>query len=323
MVASTLGLVTVIGGSGFVGSQAVRALVQRGWRVRVAVRRPNLAIGIRPAGDVGQIQFMRCDVTRAEDVAEAVRGADVVVNLVGILHEAGARNFQAMHVDAARGLAQAAKAAGVRRFVQVSAIGADADAPSAYSRTKAAGEAAVRQVFPDAVILRPSVVFGPGDDFLNRFADLSTFSPFLPLIGGGRTRFQPVWVGDVGAAVDVAASEPFAAGRTYELGGPGVMTFEDVLKLVLRETGRSRALLPLPFPVARLIGSVAELTALVGLKPVLTRDQVLSLQTDNVVSPGALGLTDLGIQPTGVEAVAPAYLWRHRRGGQFAERPTV
>lgn len=323
MVATTQGLVTVVGGSGFVGSQAVRALVRRGWRVRVAVRRPNLAVGIRPAGDVGQIQLMRCDVTRPEDVAEAVRGASAVVNLVGILHEAGARTFQAMHVDAARGLAEAAKAAGVRRFVQVSAIGADASAPSAYARTKALGEAAVRNVFPDAVVLRPSVVFGPGDDFLNRFADLSTFSPALPLIGGGRTRFQPVWVGDVGAAIDVAASEAFAAGQTYELGGPAVLTFEDILRLVLRETGRSRALLPLPFPVARAIGSAAQLSALVGIKPVLTRDQVLSLQTDNVVSPGAPGLSELGIQATGLEAVAPAYLWRHRRGGQFAERPTV
>lgn len=322
MTATGTGLVTVFGGSGFVGSQAVRALTKRGWRVRVAVRRPNLAMELKPAGDVGQIQLMRCDVNSPDDVAAALQGADACVNLIGILYESGRRTFKAMHEDASRRMAEAARAAGVTRFVQVSAIGADAGSLSEYSRTKAAAEAAVREVYPDAVILRPSVVFGPGDDFLNRFAAMATQSPALPLVGGGKTRFQPVYVGDVAEAIAIAVTDLAPAGRTFELGGPAVQTFEDLLRLVLRETGRGRALLPIPFPLARLIGWVAQNSARVGIAPVLTLDQVRGLQADNVVSPGAEGLAQLGIQPTGLDAVAPAYLWRYRRGGQFADRPT-
>lgn len=322
MVATTQGLVTVFGGSGFVGAQAVRELARLGWRVRVAVRRPNLAYELKPAGDPGQIQLLRCDVSDASQVAAACEGADAVVNLIGVLHESGKRTFQAMHVDAARRIAEAARAAGARRFVQVSAIGADANGKSAYARTKAAGEAAVREVFPDAVILRPSVIFGAGDDFLNRFAAMATFAPALPLVGMGKTRFQPVYVGDVAEAIARSVTDASLGGRTFELGGPGVLSFEDVLKLVLRETGRRRLLAPLPFPVARAIGSVAQLSSIVGISPVLTRDQVLSLETDNVVSEGAEGLAQLGVQPTGMAAVVPSYLWRYRVGGQFAERPT-
>lgn len=322
MVATTQGLVTVFGGSGFVGAQAVRVLARRGWRVRVAVRNPNQAVELKPAGDPGQIQLIRCDVNDPAQVAEACRGANAVVNLIGILFESGKRTFEAMHVDAARRIAEQARTAGVSRFVQVSAIGADAEGKSAYARSKAAGEAAVREVFPDAVILRPSVVFGPGDDFLNRFAVMATFAPALPLVGLGRTKFQPVYVGDVAEAIARSVEDVSLAGRTFELGGPATLTFEEVLRLVLRETGRARLLAPLPFSVARAIGSVAQLSAFVGIPPVLTRDQVLSLETDNVVGDGAEGLAALGVQPTGMEAVVPSYLWRYRRGGQFAEKAT-
>jgi NADH dehydrogenase len=322
MVATTQGLVTVFGGSGFVGAQAVRVLARRGWRVRVAVRNPNQAVELKPAGDPGQIQLVRCDVNDPAQVAEVCRGAHAVVNLIGILFESGKRTFEAMHVDAARRIAEQARAAGAARFVQVSAIGADADGKSAYARSKAAGEAAVREIFSDAVILRPSVVFGPGDGFLNRFAAMATFAPALPLVGFGKTKFQPVYVGDVAEAIARAVEDAALAGRTFELGGPAILTFEEVLKLVLRETGRARLLAPLPFPVARAVGSVAQFSAILGIPPVLTRDQVLSLETDNVVADGAEGLAALGVQPTGMEAVVPSYLWRYRKGGQFAEKAT-
>ncbi|WP_332639486.1 complex I NDUFA9 subunit family protein [Brevundimonas sp.] len=313
------GLVTVFGGSGFVGSQLVRAFARRGWRVRVACRRPDRAWKLQTSGSVGQIQAVRCDATNPDEVASALQGADAAVNLIGILYEAGRRSFHAVHVEASRNIAEAVAAAGIDRLVQISAIGADPESDSDYALSKAAAEMAVREVKPDAVVIRPSIVFGAGDDFLNRFAQMAQFSPFLPLIGGGKTRFQPVYVGDVAEAIARATVLPEAAGRTFELGGPAVMTFEDVLKLILRETYRSNGLLPLPFFAARAIGSLAQLTAMVGIAPVLTRDQVVLLEKDNVVADGAEGLAELGIQPTGVEAIAPSYLWRYRRGGQFAE----
>jgi NADH dehydrogenase len=313
------GLITVFGGSGFVGGQVVHALARNGWRVRIACRRPDRAYRLQTSGSVGQIVAVRCDVTDADQVAAALGGANAAINLVGILYESGARSFQAMHVDASRIIAEACAAAGVDRLVQVSALGANPESASDYARTKAEAEMAVREVKPDAVIVRPSVVFGSGDDFLNQFARMAQTSPALPLIGGGQTKFQPVYVGDVAEAIARCASDPGAAQRTFELGGPAVMTFEDVLKLVLRETQRKRALVPLPFSVAKMIGGLAQLTALVGVKPVLTRDQVVLLESDNVVSESAEGLADLGIEPTGVEAVAASYLWRYRRGGQFAE----
>jgi len=315
------GLVTVFGGSGFVGAQVVRALAKRGWRVRVAVRRPGLAYDLKPLGDVGQIQTVRCDIADEAAVADALRGASAAVNLVGILYETPGRKFQAVHVDGARRIAEACAAAGIDRLVQVSAIGANPDSDAAYARSKAEAEMAVRNVKPDAVVIRPSIVFGAGDDFLNRFAALAQMAPALPLIGGGQTKFQPVYVGDVAEAIARAVVRVDAAGRTFELGGPAVMTFEAVLKLILRETNRSRVLIPLPFFVARMIGSLAQLTALVGIAPVLTADQVEMLKTDTVVSPDAEGLEALDIQPTGIDAIAPAYLWRYRRGGQFAESP--
>ena len=320
MARSGPGLVVVFGGSGFVGTQAVRALARRGWRVRVAVRRPHHAIDLKPMGDVGQIQIVRCDVRRDADVEAALRGADAVINLVGVLYETGSADFQTMHVEAAERIAKAAAADGVTRLVQVSAIGADENAEGAYGRSKGQGEAAVRAAIPGAVILRPSIVFGAGDGFLNRFGQMATMAPALPLIGGGHTRFQPVYVGDLAEAIARATTDAGTEGRTYELGGPAVWTFRQILELILRETNRNRFLAPLPFPIARILGGFAELTARIGIAPALTRDQVVMLQSDNVVADGALGLNDLGIEPTGLEAIAPSYLWRYRDGGQFAER---
>ncbi|MDY6923572.1 MAG: complex I NDUFA9 subunit family protein [Pseudomonadota bacterium] len=315
------GLITVFGGSGFVGSQVVQDLARRGWRIRVAVRRPDRAWKLQTSGHVGQIQAVRCDARDPAQVEAALQGADAAINLIGILYESGSRSFETMHVDAARNIATACAAGRIDRLVHVSAIGASPEGPSDYALSKAAGEMAAREAKPDTVIVRPSIIFGAGDDFLNRFAAMASASPFLPLIGGGRTRFQPVYVGDVSEAIVRAVERPDAAGRTFELGGPEVMTFEEVLKLVLRETRRSIGLLPLPFFVARAIGSAAQLTAVVGIPPVLTRDQVVSLERDNVVADGAEGLAELGVEPTGVEAIVPSYLWRYRRGGQFAERP--
>lgn len=313
------GLVTVFGGSGFVGSQLVRALARRGWRVRVACRRPDRAWKLQTSGSVGQIQAVRCDATNRDDVISALQGADAAINLIGILYEQGRRTFHALHVEASRNIAEAVAAAGIDRLVQVSAIGADPESESDYALSKAAAEMAVREVKPDAVVIRPSIVFGAGDGFLNRFARMAQFAPVLPLIGGGQTKFQPVYVADVAEGIARATVLPEAAGRTFELGGPAVMTFEDVLKLILRETYRSNGLIPLPFFAARAIGSMAQLTAMVGIPPVLTRDQVVLLEKDNVVADGAEGLAELGVQPTGLEAIAPSYLWRYRRGGQFAE----
>jgi len=317
------GLVTVFGGSGFVGSQVVRAFAQRGWRVRVAVRRPSRAHELQPLGNPGQFQLTRCDVTAPDQVAAALRGADLAVNLVGILYEAPGRSFEALHVDAARTIAEACVMQSVPRLIHVSAIGADVNATGAYGRSKALGEQAVRSVKPDAVILRPSIVFGAGDDFLNRFAGMAGFAPALPLVGGGHTRFQPVHVGDVAEAVAQAATRPDTAGRTYELGGPAVWSFREILTYILRETGRDRMLMPLPFPIARALAGLTQLTTMVGIAPALTQDQVEMLKTDNVVSERAASLADLGIQPTGLEAIAPSYLWRYRRGGQFAASPAT
>ncbi|MFC5344021.1 complex I NDUFA9 subunit family protein [Brevundimonas staleyi] len=317
----TPGLVTVFGGSGFVGTQAVRALARKGWRIRVAVRTPASALDLKVMGDVGQIQPVRCDITNPDDVAKALRGADAAVNLVGILFETPGRGFDKTHVEGSRNIAEACVAQGVGRLVQMSAIGADPKSEGDYGRSKGEAEAAVRKIKPDAVILRPSIVFGTGDGFLNRFASMATMSPALPLIGFGSTKFQPVWVGDVAEAVARSVTRADAAGRTFELGGPEVWSFKDILQYILRETGRRRLLAPLPFFAAGMIGSLAELTAIVGIPPVLTRDQVLMLKSDNVAAPGAEGLSAFGIEATGLEAIAPSYLWRYRRGGQFAEGP--
>jgi NADH dehydrogenase len=312
------GLVTVFGGSGFIGAQAVRALARRGLRIRVAVRRPGRGYRLRMLGDVGQIEVVQANIREPSTVARALAGAEACVNLVGVLYETGRQGFEPVHVLGARNIAEVAATAGVVRFVHVSAIGADAEAASRYARSKAAGEAAVREQAPTATILRPSIVFGPGDGFFNMFGQLASLSPMLPLIGGGATRFQPVFVGDVGAAIAASVTDPASQGRTFELGGPAVYSFRQLLELVCRETGRSPLLLPLGFPLARLIGLGGDVMATLGLPPPLTTDQVELLKQDNVAAAGAAGLAELGVTATALEPILPTYLYRYRRGGQYA-----
>jgi len=304
-------LVTVFGGSGFVGRHTVRALAKAGWRIRVAVRHPNRAFFLRPLGSVGQIDIIKCDITDPDQVARALHGADAAVNLCGILFQGG-QTFEDLQADGAAHVAQAANAARVGALVHVSALGADSESDSEYAVTKAEGEEAVREAFPKAVILRPSIVFGPEDGFFNKFAALARFTPALPLIGGGRTRFQPVFVGDVARAIVTGLSRQ--DGRTYELGGPAVYSFKELLQLILRETGRRRLLVPLPFGLAMLKAAFLQILP----KPLLTMDQVRLLKKDNVVSPTAPGLADLGISATSVEAVVPSYLWRFHPKGEYA-----
>ncbi|WP_426029368.1 complex I NDUFA9 subunit family protein [Caulobacter sp. DWP3-1-3b2] len=313
------GLVTVFGGSGFVGGQVVRQLAKAGHRVRVAVRNPNLAYKMRMLGDVGQIEVVQANLHNVDSVARALDGAEAAVNLVGVLFEAGRQQFQTLHVMGAKTVAEQAKAAGVKRLVQISAIGADANAPSKYARTKAAGEAAVREAFPGAVVIRPSIVFGADDKFFNKFGQMAALFPALPLIGGGETKFQPVYVGDVAAAVAKAVASPAAEGLTYELGGPVVYSFKQLLEMILRETGRNRLLAPIPWFAASFIGKVGDLSP---LTPPLTSDQVESLKADNVADKGLPGLAEMGVVPTTVESVVPSYLYRYRKGGQYAEVPT-
>jgi uncharacterized protein YbjT (DUF2867 family) len=316
------GLVTVFGGSGFIGQQVVRALAKRGLRVRVACRRTNLAYRSRLLGDVGQIEVMQANVRVPSSVARALDGAEACVNLVGVLYERGRQGFQSLHAEGARAIAEAAAAAGVEQLVQVSAIGADPDSASRYARTKALGEAAARAAVPSSVVVRPSIVFGPEDDFFNRFGQLAVASPVLPLPGGGATRFQPVFVGDVAAAIAACLEGPSSAGKTYELGGPAVFTFKELMQLVLSQTHRRRLLLPLPWGAAGLVGALGDVGAsLLPIAPPLTSDQVTLLRSDNVANPKLPGLADLGITPTAVEAIVPTYLYRYRKGGQFADAP--
>jgi NADH dehydrogenase len=314
-------LVTVFGGSGFVGRYVVKHLAEQGARVRVAVRRPDNALFLKPMGTVGQIVPMQANLRSEPSVAVAVAGADAVVNLVAVLYERGPQSFAALHARGAAVVARQAAAAGVKHLVQVSSLSADPTSPSAYARSKAAGEAAVREAFPAATIVRPSIVFGAEDQFFNRFAALAQLSPALPLIGGGTARYQPVYVGDVAAAIVRALEEPGAAGKTYELGGPRTYTFAELLQMMLHETGRRRLLLPLPVPLANFMAFFMELgSRLAPIAPPLTRDQIALLGLDNVVAPGALGLGDLGLVPTAVEGVLPSYLLRFRRGGKTVPR---
>ena len=307
-------LVTVFGGTGFLGRHTVRALAKAGMRIRVAVRHPNEGFFLRPMGSVGQIALVKCNVREPEQVMAAVQGADAVVNLTGVLFSSGEQSFEAMHVEAAESVAVAAKAAGAKSLVHVSAIGADKDAPSKYAASKGEGEARVREAFANAAILRPSLVFGPEDEFFNRFAALARILPALPLIGGGHTKFQPVFVGDVAAAIARCAADPALGGKVYELGGPTVYSFKDLMQIVLHETGRKRMLVPVPFVLASI--KAMFLQFLPG--PLLTPDQVTLLKSDNVVS-GPDTLASLGIAPTSVEAEVPSYLWRFRAKGQYEE----
>ncbi|RAK57074.1 complex I NDUFA9 subunit family protein [Phenylobacterium deserti] len=312
-------LVTVFGGSGFIGTQVVRQLAKAGWRIRVAVRNPNLGYAMRLHGDVGQIDVIQANIRNEASVRRAVEGATAVVNLVGVLFEQGRQGFQAVHVMGARNVAEAARDAGVTQLIQMSALGADINSPSKYARSKAEAEAAVRDAFPGAVIVRPSVVFGQDDGFFNKFAQMAALSPVLPLIGGGRTRFQPVFVGDVAKAIARMTTDPAAAGETYELGGPADFSFRRLMEIVLEETGRRRMLLPIPFGAAGALGAVGDIVAMV-LPPPITSDQLELLKTDNVVSGAYLGLADLGVTPTTLESVLPTYLYRYRRGGQYADQ---
>jgi NADH dehydrogenase len=305
-------LVTIYGGSGFIGRYVVRALARTGARMRIAVRRPDLAGHLQPLGMVGQIHAVQANIRNAESVLAAARGADALVNLVGVLQEGGRQTFDAVQREGARNVAEAAKAADADALVHISAIGADPQSASHYARSKAAGEAALLDVAPGAVILRPSIVFGAEDQFFNRFAALARLSPALPLIGGGHTRFQPVFVGDVARAIVTGLSRQ--DGRTYELGGPAIYSFKELLQLILRETGRRRLLVPLPFGLAMLKAAFLQILP----KPLLTMDQVRLLKKDNVVSPTAPGLAELGITATSVEAVVPAYLWRFHPKGEYA-----
>lgn len=325
-------LVTVFGGSGFVGRHVVRALAKRGYRVRAAVRRPDLAGHLQPLGVVGQIHAVQANLRYADSVQRAVDGADAVVNLVGILQEQGRQSFDAVQADGARAVAMAAAQAGIGNLVHMSAIGADASSASEYARTKATGEAAILAHVPGAVIMRASIIFGPEDGFFNRFASLARMLPVLPLVGGGETRFQPVYVGDVAEAIARAVDGAVAGGRIYELGGPEQKTFKELLAFVCEVTGRKRLLATLPFPLASLQAGVLEFVdkLTLGLLPdaiKMTRDQVILLKSDNVLSDEAVAqgrtLEGLGITPMSIEAIVPGYLWRFRKSGQFeASRPS-
>lgn len=317
------GLVTVFGGSGFVGAQVVRALAKTGARVRVAVRNPGRGYRLRMLGDVGQIEVVQANIREPASVVRALEGAEGCVNAVAVLYQSGRQTFEALHVEGARLIAATAAETGVKSFVQISALGANASAPSAYGRTKAAGEAAVRAVLPGAVILRPSVIFGPEDAFFNRFAAMAMISPALPLIGGGKSLFQPVYVSDVAQAVARALVSPAAEGKTYELGGPTTYSFEALMDLMLKVIQRRRILIPVPFPVANLLGQVGDLAAALGVPPPITRDQVTLLRSDTIVAPGAMGLAELGVTPSAPEPILPSYLYVYRPGGQYAERATA
>ena len=313
-------LVTIYGGSGFIGRYIARRMAKEGWRVRVAVRRPNEAIFVRPYGVVGQVEPVFCNIRDDDSVRAVMQGADAVVNCVGVLNEVGKNGFDAVQAEGAGRIARIAAELGVGQLVQLSAIGADAESTSAYARSKAAGEAAVQVAFPAAVILRPSVVFGSEDQFFNRFAAMSRFGPILPVVGA-ETKFQPVYVDDVAqAAVKAVLGE--AAPGIYELGGPDVHSFRELMQKMLQVVQRRRLIVNIPFFAARIMGSVFDLlqTVTLGLftNGLITRDQVRNLARDNVVSPRARGLADLGIAPTPIDAVLPEYLWRYRPSGQYA-----
>jgi uncharacterized protein YbjT (DUF2867 family) len=305
--------IAVLGGSGFIGRYVVKRLAGRGEVLAVGGRRASEAGFLKLKGEVGQVGLVNIAIDDEAVLPAFLDGKDALINCVGILQEHGRQSFDLVHHTAPARLARLAREAGVERLVHISAIGADPRSSSAYARSKAAGEQAVKDAFPTATILRPSIVFGPADDFFNRFAALATISPFVPLIGGGETRFQPVYVGDVADAVIRALDDPAAAGRTYELGGPKVYTFRGLMELMLAEIKRRRVFIDLPFGLATLQARVMSILP----NPPLTPDQVEMLKRDNVVSSGALTLATLGVEPTAVEAILPTYLDRFRHGGWY------
>ncbi len=316
-------LIVVFGGSGFVGKHVVRALAKSGKRVRVAMRRPHLGHELRVLGDVGQVQLVQANVRFPDSIEAAMQGADGVVNLVGVLSESGKQNFNTLHADAAAAIAVAAARLGITRVVQMSAIGA-APKGARYARSKYAGEQAVRAAVPQATILRPSVMFGPEDTFFNRFAAMA---PALPLIGGGKTKFQPLFVGDAADAVVAALDSADARGRTYELGGPSVYSFKQLMQFVTKEIDRPRPLISIPFFIAHPMGLLIDWTfkLIPFAPPPLTADQVTMLQRDNVVGldSSAGTIADLGVTSLeSIEAIVPNYLWRFRPYGQFQTKQT-
>ncbi|MGE0417021.1 MAG: complex I NDUFA9 subunit family protein [Acetobacteraceae bacterium] len=307
---ATRSVATVFGGSGFIGRYVVKRLARLGYVVRAAVRDPEAALFLKPMGSVGQIVPLHADITDDASVRRAVEGAAIVVNLVGILAESKSGDFDRIQGEGAGRIARLAAEAGVSKLVHISAIGADAASPSAYARSKAAGEQAVRAAFPSATILRPSVVFGPEDAFFNRFAAIARLAPVMPVISG-KTRMQPVYVGDVADAVMAALSRPDATGAVYELGGPRVWTFRELLAYILKVTHRDKRMVEIPMGLARLQATFAEM---LPHKP-LTRDQLVLLSRDNVAANGMPGLAALGITPTPVDLIVPGYLRRFQPGG--------
>lgn len=311
-------LVTIYGGSGFVGRYIARRLAKEGWRIRVAVRRPNEAMHVKPYGAVGQVEPVFCNIRDDNSVRAVMQGADAVVNCVGTFDRKGKNNFDAVQNEGAERIARLAAEEGVQRMVQISAIGANVDSDSIYAQSKARGEAAVLEHFPTAVILRPSVIFGSEDEFFNRFAGMTRFSPVLPVVGAD-TKFQPVYVDDVANAAAMGVTGEAAPG-IYELGGPDVNTFRELMQQMLTVIRRRRLIMNIPFGIASLMAGVMELVQTVSLgliPPQITRDQVRSLREDNVASEGARGFADLGIKPVAMEAIMPDYLWRFRPAGQY------
>ena len=310
-------LVTLIGGSGFVGRHVARALARRGYRIRVACRRPDLAGHVQPLGTPGQVMPVQANVRYPASLAAVCEGAFAVINLTGVLYSGGSQSFEAIHAFGAEAAARAAKAAKARLFIQMSALGASPNSSSIYAKSKAEGETRAKAAFPGAIIIRPSIIFGPEDSFFNRFAALSRFVPALPLIGGGHTKFAPVFVGDVAEAFARLVDRGEADGKTYEFSGPQELTFKQLMRFTLDTIGRKRLLVPVPWAVARLQGMVLGLLP----KPLLTADQVELLKTDNVASEEARRdrrtLEGLGIAPSGIEAIVPSYLYRYRKAGQF------
>jgi NADH dehydrogenase len=311
------GLVTVFGGSGFLGKHVIRALVAEGYRVRVPMRRPHTGMDLKVIGGVGQVQLMQANLRFEKSVARAVEGADAVINLVAVLYEEGQQSFEALHVRGAETVAKVAATAGVTNVVHVSAIGADKDSESDYARTKGEGEDYMRHHVPTVDIMRPSILFGQEDEFFNRFAALSQLAPALPLIGGGHTKLQPVYVGDVAEAI-VKKIVKGSDGKTYELGGPRIYSFKELLVYMLEIIAKKRFLVPVPWFGANLMGFAGEMSgALPFVAPFLTRDQVRNLKYDNVVADNALSFSDLGISPETVEAIVPHYLVKYRKYGEF------
>ncbi|NVD37462.1 complex I NDUFA9 subunit family protein [Ensifer sp. HO-A22] len=311
-------LVTIFGGSGFVGRHVVRALAKRGYRIRVAVRRPDLAGHLQPLGNVGQISFVQANLRYRKSVDRAVEGSDHVINCVGVLFESGRNTFDAVQDFGARAVAEAARNVGAK-LTHISAIGADAKSESSYARTKGRAEAAIRETLPDAIILRPSIIFGPEDGFFNKFAQMARFAPALPLIGGGNTKFQPVYVTDVAEAVARSVEGKLSAGTIYELGGPDVLTFRECLEIMLQTIDRKRPLISVPFSIASLMGSIASMIPFIA--PPVTPDQVVLLKSDNIVSAKAESegrtLRGIGITPTMLESILSTYLVRYRPQGQY------